>query len=137
MIDRTGLYCPKTDDEYSKHECEVELLLSSLGLRRSKDRHSLVSLFHEARTWSIAELLVASHHTDNSTVYRNLRILEKNGLVTKIQTNEFEARYEWALGKHHDHNTCSKCGAVECISCPIPKIKDHSLQLLNICSACK
>jgi len=137
MIDKTNLYCPKNEDAHNKHECEIELLLSSLGLKRPKDRHSLVSFLHEDRTWSIPELLTASHHTDRSTVYRNLQILEKNGLATKIQTNGFEARYEWAFKKHHDHNTCSKCGAVECISCPIPKIKNHSLQLVNLCVACK
>lgn len=137
MTKTTHLYCPKTDNSHAKHGCEVELLFEELGLRRSKDRHNLVELLSQKRTWSISELLDASHHTDRSTIYRNIEVFLTHGIIQPVQVSLAETRYEWAIGNHHDHNTCTECKTVDCIPCPIPKVKDHRLELSKLCKACK
>ncbi len=42
------------------------------------------------------------------TVYRTLTTLEKQGLITKVQTVESQARFE-VTSKHHHHLICDNC----------------------------
>jgi Fur family transcriptional regulator, ferric uptake regulator len=50
-----------------------------------------------------------------SSVYRNLLVLEQAGLVHRIVTDGEFARYELAedLTEHHHHLICANCGTVE------------------------
>ena len=54
------------------------------------------------------------------TVYRTLTTLEQHGLVTRIQTQESQARFEGRIDNHH-HVICKKCG----------KITDFDWELLD------
>ncbi len=45
------------------------------------------------------------------TVYRTLATLEQNRLITKVQTQESQARYEAKMDTHH-HAVCSICGTI-------------------------
>ena len=45
------------------------------------------------------------------TVYRTLTTLEQHGLVTRIQTQESQARFEGRIDNHH-HVICKKCGKI-------------------------
>jgi Fe2+ or Zn2+ uptake regulation protein len=55
-----------------------------------------------------------------SSVYRNLSVLEQAGAVRRVITEEGIARYELAedLTKHHHHLVCRSCGAVEDVTIP-------------------
>ena len=55
------------------------------------------------------------------TVYRTLTTLEQHGLVTRIQTQESQARFEGRIDNHH-HVICKKCG----------KITDFYWELLDV-----
>ena len=57
------------------------------------------------------------------TVYRTLTTLEKHGLVTRVQTQESQARFEGRIDNHH-HVICKKCG----------KITDFNWELLDAAS---
>lgn len=46
------------------------------------------------------------------TVYRNLEILEKEGLIKKIDIDKSKKRYDGNLSKHF-HIICLKCGKVD------------------------
>jgi len=50
-----------------------------------------------------------------SSVYRNLVVLEEAGLVRRVVTDGEFARYELAedLTEHHHHLVCQSCGSVE------------------------
>jgi len=73
---------------------EVTTLLRRADQRYTKGRRQLV--------------------TAQSSVYRNLTILEEVGAVTRIVTGDDFARYELAehLTEHHHHLICSGCGDV-------------------------
>lgn len=64
----------------------------------------------------IAELL---HERDSgvglASIYRALELLDRLGLVKRLDLGEGTARYEPALpgGDHHHHIVCDSCGAVE------------------------
>ena len=56
------------------------------------------------------------------TVYRNLGILVKQGLVSKLDFGSSQDRFEATTLPHH-HFVCESCGRVTDLSLPI----DHSL----------
>ena len=65
---------------------------------------------------SIPEILAADGGLAQSSVYRNLVVLEQAGVVHRIVTNAEFARYELAedlTGDHHHHLICSECGGVD------------------------
>ncbi len=45
------------------------------------------------------------------TVYRTLTTLEQHGLVSRVQTQESQTRYEGRIDNHH-HVICKKCGKI-------------------------
>jgi Fe2+ or Zn2+ uptake regulation protein len=70
----------------------------------------------ERHAWSIEEL----HDTvksslgsaDYSSVFRAVSLLERQGLIDKIDLGEGHARFELRDG-HHEHIRCESCGRVE------------------------
>lgn len=68
-----------------------------------------------SRPLTIPEILDASQDLAQSSVYRNLVILEQAGAVHRIVTDDEFARFELAedLVGHHHHMICSSCGTVE------------------------
>jgi Fe2+ or Zn2+ uptake regulation protein len=67
------------------------------------------------RPLTIPEILDARDGLAQSSVYRNLVVLEQAGVVHRIITNDEFARFELAedLVGHHHHLICSRCGTVE------------------------
>src|SRR5215472_2285530 len=64
---------------------------------------------------TITEILAAGDGLAQSSVYRNLVVLEQAGVVHRVVTRDDFARYELAedLTGHHHHLVCSNCGRVE------------------------
>lgn len=67
-----------------------------------------------ARPLTLPEILDAGDGLAQSSVYRNLVVLEQAGVVHRIVTAE-SARFELAeeLTGHHHHLICTSCGTVE------------------------
>lgn len=88
-------------------------------------------------------------HTNKVTVYRNLDVLYKNGLLDRLEFGEGKFRYELKK-KHHHHLVCAKCSKIEDISedftldfeDKIRKksgflVKNHALEFFGICKNCQ
>ena len=79
-------------------------------------RRRLVDVLAAAREpMTLPELLAADRHFAQSSVYRNLAVLEQVGAVTRIVTGMDHASWELAedlTGHHHHHLVCSGCGEV-------------------------
>lgn len=84
-----------------------------------------------------------------ATVYRLLRELSDNSLVTEVRMGGQSARYELTPKHHHDHLTCQKCGKiVEFENKNIEKLQEqvaqhfgfkltgHILELYGVCPKC-
>jgi Fe2+ or Zn2+ uptake regulation protein len=91
-----------------------------------------------------------------SSVYRNLAVLEHAGVVHRVITEEGFARFELTeeLTEHHHHLICSNCGKVEDVTIPsdVESTMDrtvdrlakrsgfaevrHRLDLIGTCRAC-
>ncbi|MEX2658286.1 MAG: Fur family transcriptional regulator [Acidimicrobiales bacterium] len=131
--------------------------LRAVGQRYTTNRRTLVDvLLGAGQPLGIPEILGAGERLAQSSVYRNLAVLEQAGAVHRIVTGDF-ARYELAedlTDDHHHHLVCSVCGDVSDFTAPaaletsltkvMAKVADetgfapdrHRLDLLGTCTRC-
>ena len=98
-------------------------LLATVGERLARHqqrmtpvREQLVEVLAASdRPLTIPEILDARRGLAQSSVYRNLVVLEDAAVVHRIVTHDEFARYELAedLTGHHHHLVCANCGRVE------------------------
>ena len=84
--------------------------------RLTAGRETLIEVLAGAdRPLTIPEILRRRRGLAQSSVYRNLVVLEDAGVVHRIITRDEFARYELAddLTGHHHHLVCATCGRVE------------------------
>jgi Fe2+ or Zn2+ uptake regulation protein len=90
--------------------------LHSVGQRLTANREALVDTFATAiRPLTIPEILARRSELAQSSVYRNLVVLEEAGIVHRVVGADDFARWELAedLTGHHHHLICASCGRVE------------------------
>jgi len=137
---------------------EVASRLATVGQRLTGTRRAIVeALAHAEKPLSIPEILSAGPGLAQSSVYRNLAVLERAGAVTRVVTTDEWARFELseALTGHHHHLVCSRCGAVDDVRIPDDiesdldraleilaqragfQLQHHRLDLVGVCSACR
>ncbi|MCC5948240.1 MAG: transcriptional repressor [Nitriliruptoraceae bacterium] len=95
-------------------------------LRRTRQRYTLgrrqlVEMLHAAsRPVTIPDLMERGASQSQSSLYRNLAILEQCGAVHRIASTDDVARYELteALSEHHHHVVCSSCGRIDDVVLP-------------------
>ena len=95
--------------------------LRGTGQRYTPKRHDLVETLQRAgKPLSIDDVLAGRPGLPQSSLYRNLAVLEQAGVVRRIVTDEDYGRYELAedLTEHHHHLICSNCGKVEDVTIP-------------------
>lgn len=95
---------------------EVTGLLRRADQRYTTGRRRLVdALLEGGGPMTISQILVTDDRLAQSSVYRNLVILEQVGAVTRIVTRDDYARYELTerlTDDHHHHLICTSCGDV-------------------------
>jgi len=92
-------------------------------LFETQDRHA----------WSIEDL----HETvrsslgsaDYSSVFRAVSLLERQGMLDRIDLGDGKARFEVREG-HHEHIRCERCGRVEEV--PVCVLDDASAQVHSL-----
>ena len=82
-----------------------------------------------------------------ATVYRNIKSLVDNGLLTTVYLPGENPRYESAHHHHHHHFHCTRCDKVYDVhECPgdlkqlAPKgfvVESHELTLYGVCQSCR
>jgi Fe2+ or Zn2+ uptake regulation protein len=110
-------------------------VIERLGWSRSQytpSRRALVELLYRAgRPLGIDEILQAID-LPQSSVYRNLAVLERAGAVTRLPARGGHARYELSeviVGHHHHlHLVCTGCGRME--DCDLPAALERQVNAL-------
>jgi Fur family ferric uptake transcriptional regulator len=87
---------------------------------------------------------------DLTSIYRNLELMRKAGIVDIILFGEGKKRYELKnISEHHHHLVCEKCGDVEDIEMQEKdllkdvkkqtkfKILKHNLEFFGLCQDCQ
>lgn len=95
--------------------------LGDLGQRYTAKRRALVdALVRSGAPTPIGDLADPRRGLPQSSVYRNLSILEEAGVVHRLVTGEGFGRYELAddLTEHHHHVICRRCGRVDDVAVP-------------------
>ena len=131
--------------------------LNSINQRYTTNRRKLIGILQEAtKPITINQILESDSKLAQSSVYRNLAVLEQAGLVVKIITNDDHAHYELAehILDHHHHIICSPCGEIldfhlsekieKALENSLKEIADdlgfsidrHRLDLLGTCGEC-
>ena len=131
--------------------------LSSINQRYTTNRRQLIGILQEAtKPITINQILESNSDLAQSSVYRNLAVLEQAGLVVRIITNDDHAHYELAehILDHHHHIICSPCGEIldfhlsekieKSLERSLKEIADefgfsidkHRLDLLGTCEDC-
>jgi Fur family ferric uptake transcriptional regulator len=108
-----------TSDEFTLRES-----LRRAGLRVTAPRLAvLVSVLGEGQHRDAEAIAVAARKRlgalSTQAVYDNLHILEKAGLVRRIQPSGHPARYEARVGDNHHHIVCRRCGATADVDCVV------------------
>lgn len=104
-------------DQHSSDDLHstVATRLLALDQRYTSNRRAVVEVLEESdRPLTIAEIL-GRRPLAQSSVYRNLVVLEEAHVVHRVISTDEYARYELAedLTDHHHHLICATCGVVE------------------------
>ena len=107
--------------------------LNSINQRYTTNRRKIIGILQEAtKPITINQILESNSDLAQSSVYRNLAVLEQAGLIVRIITNDDHAHYELAehILDHHHHIICSPCGEILDfhLSAKIEKALEESLQ---------
>ena len=135
----------------------VSLRLRKVHQRYTPGRRALVEVLVSAgRPLSIPEIVSTNRSAPQSSVYRNLTVLEQAGAVRTVQGGDDFSRFELAedLTRHHHHLVCVSCGSVDDYTVP-PKFERsmarrlddvaaetgfraqfHRLDLIGVCARC-
>ena len=140
---------------------EVVLRFTQHGQRYTTQRRAIVLvLANSDRPLTIPQMLKRTLGTKGSlaqsSLYRNLALLENVGVVQRVFSTDDVARYELndhILGHHH-HMVCSKCGDIRDVRIPESleanldsalttlakrsgfRLDQHRLDLIGRCSKC-
>lgn len=100
---------------------EVEALLRRNRQRYTTARRELVAhLASLAGPATLGDLVERGIGQSQSSLYRNLAVLEQCGAVRRIPSVDDANRFELAeaLTEHHHHLVCQQCGRVADITLP-------------------
>lgn len=105
------------------------------GQRYTTRRRALVELLNEAdQPLTIPQLMERRPALAQSSVYRNLAVLERARVVHRILSTDEFARYELAedLTEHHHHLICETCGDVTDFTVPPAVEQDLEAALSSV-----
>ena len=94
----------------------VSHCLASRDYRYTAGRRRLVDAISAAgQPMTLPDIVAAAPGLPASSVYRNLDVLERSGVVNRIVAGTGHAYFEFAepLLAHHHHLICVACGAME------------------------
>ena len=126
--------------------------------RYTSMRRQLVEMLSSAEhPITIPDILRLDPELAQSSVYRNLAVLEQAGVITRVVTHDEWARFELAedIGGHHHHLICEQCGTVLDVVVPETveatldeslaslaaingfELRHHRLDLVGVCTDCR
>ena len=139
----------------SKEDASVKQLLDVSNKRVTSQRRTLLKLIRQSNGHIDADELHRRARNKHprislSTVYRNLQLFKKMGLITEHHFAQDHHLYEVKESSEHQHLQCIKCGRIVEIECPVSEtfrqkisrqynfsIVDVEVHMKGICSQCR
>jgi Fur family ferric uptake transcriptional regulator len=134
---------------------EIKGFLHQLGYRLTPQRLRLIEVVAGSEGHISAEEVYAQLHphfpkVHISTIYRNLELLKRLGVVTETDLGEGRLRYHFREKGHHHHLICHGCGAIieldEALLSPLKDVLQERygfkadlrhLAIFGYCSQCR
>ncbi len=148
---------PSLDPTVREVRDAVAARLRDVGQRLTPNREALLDALTTApRPLTIPEIRTLHPDLAQSSVYRNLVVLEEAGVVHRVVGADEFARWELAedLAGHHHHLICATCGRVEDVPASAGlersvaaaaaaitrttgfRTQHHRLDLVGVCATC-
>ncbi|MBN1698981.1 MAG: transcriptional repressor [Spirochaetales bacterium] len=124
------------------------------NFKRSRQRDKILALLrstasHPTADWLYGRLKDEFPHLSLGTVYRNLNILIRQGLVKKIDFGSTFDRFDANIDRHY-HFVCERCGTVIDLAIPFDEglnervasvtpftVTRHRIEFYGMCDQCK
>lgn len=100
----------------SDFHAAVSLRLARHDYRYTQGRRQLVdAILSAGQPVTLPDIVMAAPELAPSSIYRNLDVLERSGVVDRINASGNHAHFEFAepLLSHHHHLICQGCGVIE------------------------
>jgi Fur family peroxide stress response transcriptional regulator len=128
--------------------------MSSTGVKRSRQRERIYHVLRRTREHPTAEWIFERVREEMpkislGTVYRNLHVLAKQGMVRELDFGEGTKRYDAFLSPHY-HFVCEQCGTVKDLEvAPLEDVNEriqkvvadhihaHKLDFYGTCASCQ
>lgn len=99
-----------------KHYQDAIALLKQKNIRITKQREAILALLVEARNHPTAEVIYHElkdtfHGISVGTVYNNLRLFKKLGIIQELSYHNEPSHFDFAQLRHF-HVICQNCGKV-------------------------
>ncbi len=122
------------------------------GMRLTAPRRLILAVVrdadrHPTAEWVHAEVRRRLPRVSLATVYRNLRLLARHGLLTEIHQGP-SVRFDGRVDRHH-HFTCSACGRIFDLAEPVNarldarvaartgfRVSHHRIEFYGLCAGC-
>jgi len=132
-----------------------DVIDSKLNRRNTKQRQLILEIIQQADEHLDADQIYErvrqlSPGISLSTVYRNLQLFTKAGLLAEHRFNGMRRRYEIATRSSHHHLMCIGCGRIFEFSCPSSdglqtritrekgfRVTDAEVRLVGYCPECQ
>lgn len=141
---------PSKEHQHQQLDSALDRLRKA-GIRITNPRKQILEALLKDITPQSAETLfqqLKNKGLDLVTVYRNLQLLEENGLLQKFEFADGVKRYEFR-SHHHHYIECKSCGVLQSFEgCDFEssilknlekkgfKLVEHRLSVLGLCPAC-
>jgi len=130
-------------------------MIRKMGLKVTSQRLAILETLSGGRAHVSAQEVfekVNARHPEIgfATVYRFLRKMAEQNMVTEVRMGGLPARYELTPRHHHDHLTCVRCGLIvefenqqiEALQEKVAeahnfRLTHHVLELYGICPRCQ
>ena len=139
------------------HQEEMKHVLQQLrnkGVRITPQRVAMLEFLASVDTHPTAEEIYKALTTDNpqvsvATVYNNLNMFIKEGVIRELTYGDNASRYDFDLGQHY-HAVCDVCGKVVDLYYPVLedvekaavqltgfKVRGHRMEVYGVCPDCQ
>ncbi|RYL88927.1 peroxide-responsive transcriptional repressor PerR [Sporolactobacillus sp. THM7-4] len=140
-------------EETVKVEKAIDMLKDS-GVRITPQRHAILEYLVDSDSHPTADEIYKAleHKFPNmsvATVYNNLRVFKKTGLVKELTYGDASSRFDFSTKKHY-HIICTNCGKivdfyypsldeVEALAAQVTgfTVDHHRLEIYGLCPECQ
>lgn len=132
---------------------QFQTALKTQAYSLTKTRRTVFAALQDREPQSMQEVVAAcAGHADRASVYRTISLLERLGIVQRLQIGwKYKLELSDRFHHHHHHLTCLKCGRTFALPADDRmeqrlrqlarqqnfRMQGHQLEIQGLCQACQ